>query len=372
MSAPEPDGLSVAQARDIVRLALDSGVAATHPVFGHVCSLLQPFDAPLRLAARHAAPPKLAQGGEGSSSAVPHEHRRSKPPCWRSAPSRHNNNDVCRSGGKHGGRRHHDDRGRDSANGPARRRNATTGPSRSTAVPPHPHIPTPKPQKTDGAFFVSALNRLNRSNYARIQGHIKRALQGQAPESWARVVDMALRQACDQAFFVDLHVRLTKDLILEGEREHRDLGRFVRSRVAHFVDTFLRHTLPCIATDITADDKAADEGVSEEDMYCRLVKRRAQITGANKAVLRLETDPDKLVEYGARMLECVGSAVDHASLVLMLDFVMEYVSLIRGQGARATAGACCERADERYAEFGADHPQSRFRLQDVRRALNTR
>lgn len=155
----------------------------------------------------------------------------------------------------------------------------------------------------------------------------------------------------------------------------------MRERVDAFVAKFLDETLPKVVTNVAgtvlmdADDDGDKEKrrppPSDDDLFCRYVKHKAHLSGANKAVLRLEHEkPQKLLEYARRIGECIPLAVDHASLLMLLEFVMEFVSRVKSAPGRGEAQACFDKAQTRYEDFGCDHPQSRFKLQDVRRALS--
>lgn len=375
----EPDYVSDPSiARAIVERLMSSGAAISHPTFKHISKVLSPFDASLRASAR-------VQSQPSSSSASSHHHttanRRQRTGGHSDAPpsactatctstSKTPRSQHSASGRGKPGRHGHHHRGRRETrdwrgNGGIETTTVADKGNRRSGLTHH---------KNDDSLFVGALNRLNRSNYSRIYAEVVEALREQATEERVlRVLDLLLLQCCAQAFFVDLYVRLAKDLISERDRADPALAGLMRERVTRFVDTFMLHTLPTVVTDITVDTERGDAdsaALSDEDEYCRFVKRRALISGANKAVLRLGGDQRQRAEYGDRVRECVGRATDHASLLLLLDFVIEYASVVRDPGARNAARACCMRAEQRYAELGVDHPQSRFRLLDLRRALS--
>jgi len=258
-----------------------------------------------------------------------------------------------------------------------------------TSLPPPSRI-TPK---TDESFYVGALNRINRSNYRRVQGEVMESLKKtEGEDMWLRVLDLTLLQSCIQAFFVDHHVNLVRDMVKACDRDalHEHLGRRMKERVDAFVTKFLDDTLPNVVTNVagtvlsSSEDVAIGDGSgdasaataratpSDDDLFCRYVKHKAHLAGANKAVLRLEHEnPHKLLEYARRVGECIPQAVDHASLLMLLEFVLEFVGRVKSAPGRGEARSCFDKAQTRYADFGCDHPQSRFKLMDVRRALST-
>ena len=185
-------------------------------------------------------------------------------------------------------------------------------------------------------------------------------------DMWLRVLDITLLQSCVQAFFVDHHVNLVRDMLKACDRDtlHEQLGHRMKERVDAFVTKFLDDTLPNVVTNVAGTvirdgEGTTDDAASDDDLFCRYVKHKAHLTGANKAVLRLEHEkPQKLLEYARRVGECIPQAVDHASLLMLLEFVLEFVARVKSAPGRGEARACFDKAQTRYADFGRDHPQS--------------
>jgi len=355
------------QARQVVQSKVGgAGSIETHPLYKRIVSLLAPYEKSIAEAAKqvpgdHHSPAadsaRRRRNNNGDQRQQQQQHRQRPADSWRTAGS---SRDHHPGGRRRGGR--HESRGVVPRSG-------------GCSLPP----PTRLTPKTDESFYVGALNRINRSNYRRVQGEVMESLRKtEGEDMWLRVLDITLLQSCVQAFFVDHHVNLVRDMLKACDRDtlHEQLGHRMKERVDAFVTKFLDDTLPNVVTNVAGTvirdgEGTTDDAASDDDLFCRYVKHKAHLTGANKAVLRLEHEkPQKLLEYARRVGECIPQAVDHASLLMLLEFVLEFVARVKSAPGRGEARACFDKAQTRYADFGRDHPQSRFKLMDVRRALS--
>jgi len=231
-------------------------------------------------------------------------------------------------------------------------------------------------RKPRNAVIVGHLNKLNESNYDRIRDAMAATLAGDdTAGAWEEFMGVLLQKCCTQHFFVDVYVRLMRDLMQRVEVASAS----VRSRrsVRYFEHAFLQDLQkPARRSSPEQQPQSRHSGHSEQERYdafCAANKGRDRSLGANKLVLRLivsPLDPDAVTDaviaqkqYADALSDSFSTEADatEEACELRVEFLIEMMNVL-GTGSEHVR-RCYEAA--RSNPTVASHGRCKLRLMDI-------